>query len=283
MAPARHISARTAAREFVSRALRAVHDEGIFVSRNRVARSAMSDAGAGAGASRVSNLTQLTALSMVVIPLGIVAHVVAMCVLPLELLATYAREMYAGSKGGELKALVVALWGLALAPTATRLATSDARSDARVIKSLTARHAAMVEALRAENEECESKFIAACKRLKEEERIRERLRKELREAREAVVGPELAAGGGGGSMFFVTAVALGTILLYFHDITEVKHVDKKLAMWVPVAWLLVLSAGKPANVVKLVTAANLMLSGYFLHIVLDHKRLLGTVAHTIIG
>jgi hypothetical protein len=282
MAPARHISARDAARERTKPALAHVKDARICVSHIRVALRAMSGAGASASASRVSNLTQLTALSMVVIPLGIVAHVVAMCALPLELLATYAREM-TGSKGGELKALVVALWGLALAPTATRLATSDARSDARVIKSLTERHAATVEALRAENEECESKFIAACKRLKEDERIRERLRKELREAREAVVGPELAAGGGGGSMFFVTAVALGTILLYFHDITEVKHVDKKLAMWVPVAWLLVLSAGKPANVVKLVTAANLVLSGYFLHIVLDHKRLLGTVAHTIIG
>ena len=93
MAPARHISARDAARERTKPALAHVKDARICVSHIRVALRAMSGAGASASASRVSNLTQLTALSMVVIPLGIVAHVVAMCALPLELLATYAREM----------------------------------------------------------------------------------------------------------------------------------------------------------------------------------------------
>ena len=255
----------------------------------------MSASRASRTACTVSNLTRATALSMVVVPLGIVAHVLAMCALPLELCATYAREITGagasktGAGADDVKALVVALWGLAMSPTATRLASRDVARDVDVIKSLTARHAATVDALRAENEQCEHKFIAACKRLKEEESIRERLRNELRDARQAVVGPALARGdgddaSGGGAMFFLTAAVLGVILLYFHDITEVKHLDKKLAMWVPVAWLVVLSRSRtPRNVVTLVTAANLVLSGYFLHIVLDHKRVLGAVTHTIIG
>lgn len=228
-------------------------------------------------------MTRATAYGLVAFPLGVVAHVVAVCALPWELLATLMREWTQGRDRGEMKALVMALASAVFAPNTTRATARAVKEDAEVITELAKRHAATTEALTREIRENEGKFLAACARLRENEKMREQLRAQLREARAEVTKTELQREGGATSTtLYATSAIMGVILFYFHDINEVKHVDKKLAMWIPLMWIAALTSTAP-GIQKFVTAANLVLSGYFLHVVLDHRRALGAVAHTIIG
>ena len=135
------------------------------------------------------------------------------------------------------------------------------------------------------------KFEAACARLAEEERARERLREQLTTTREELKRErqramardgKAAVGDRGFGTLYVTTAMLGVMLLYFHDIDEVHNVDKKIAMLVPAFWMFVMTF-KTQSVMRLCALLNLIGFGYFAHIVLSHKRALGAVTRTVVA
>ena len=248
-------------------------------------------------------------LSFLVLPLGVAAHVAAVVALPGQLLAACARETamilrrrgHPGKDGGidahhddegEVRAMLSGLWAVATKPTLALACAREVKEDAEILRDLRKKTEEAIEGDKSVSATEREKFEAACARLAEEERARERLREQLTTTREELKrereramardGAASASGGRGVGALYVTTAMLGVMLLYFHDIDEVHNVDKRIAMLVPAFWMFVMTF-KTQSSMRLCAMLNLIGFGYFTHIVLSHKRALGAVTRTVVA
>lgn len=243
-------------------------------------------------------------LSFLVLPLGVAAHVAAVVALPGQLLAACAREtamiLRRGRPGkdggiddeGEVRAMLSGLWAVATKPTLALACAREVKEDAEILRDLRKKTEEAIEGYKSVSATEREKFEAACARLAEEERARERLREQLTTTREELKrereramardGAASASGERGVGALYVTTAMLGVMLLYFHDIDEVHNVDKKIAMLVPAFWMFVMTF-KTQSAMRLCAMLNLIGFGYFTHIVLSHKRALGAVTRTVVA
>lgn len=244
------------------------------------------------------------------LPLGVAAHVAAVAALPGRLCAACARETamvlrrgggYRGKDGfddeddeGEVRAMLSGLWAVATKPTLALACAREVKEDAEILRDLRRKTEEAIEGYKSVSATEREKFEAACARLAEEERARERLREQLTTTREELKrerqramardgrASAAVAGDRGVRALYVTTAMLGVMLLYFHDIDEVHNVDKKIAMLVPAFWMFVMTF-KTQSVMRLCAMLNLIGFGYFAHIVLSHKRALGAVTRTVVA
>lgn len=247
---------------------------------------------------------------LVGLPLGVAAHVAAVAALPGRLCAACARETASvvlrrrrggrrdGDDGGggdgdegEVRALLSGLWAVATKPTLALACAREVKEDAEILRDLRRKTEEAIEGYKSVSATEREKFEAACARLAEEERARERLREQLTTTREELKRErqramardgKAAVGDRGFGTLYVTTAMLGVMLLYFHDIDEVHNVDKKIAMLVPAFWMFVMTF-KTQSVMRLCAMLNLIGFGYFAHIVLSHKRALGAVTRTVVA
>lgn len=238
---------------------------------------------------RAKELSTTITLAMFVLPLGVVAHAAAFAALPMQLASAMLRELMM-SRGTDVRALLRGLYALALKPSLAAACAAEIKDDGEIFREYSRSSSEKIEAFRKMSEIEREKFIAACAKLKEEEQIRERLREQLNATRDELKRERAAnfAQGkfskgkeetGSGGVYLTTAL-LGVMLLYFHDMDTVHTLDKKLAASIPAFWMFVMTF-KTRSVQTLCTALNLVLAGYFLHIVLDHRRLLGGEARVV--
>lgn len=180
------------------------------------------------------------------------------------------------------------LWAVATKPTLALACAREVKEDAEILRDLRKKTEEAIEGYKSVSATERGKFEAACARLAEEERARERLREqltttreELKRERERAMARDGTADRGVGALYVTTAM-LGVMLLYFHDIDEVHNVDKKIAMLVPAFWMFVMTF-KTQSAMRLCAVLNLIGFGYFTHIVLSHKRALGAVTRTVVA
>ena len=244
---------------------------------------------ASATLARWKSLGASMTLALLVVPLGVVAHVSAFVTLPMQIAMAMLREV-TRCGGTDVRALLRGLCALALRPSLAAACAAEMRDGASEIREISDVARRRVEEFRKVSEEEGEKFRAACARLKEEAEIRERLREQLKATREelrreraaneskGIVSPSTLETGNA-TLFFSTA-ALGIMLLYFHDIDAVHNVDKKLAAFIPALWMFTMTI-KAQSVRTLCVVFNFVATGYFAHILLENHRLLGAVARTV--
>jgi hypothetical protein len=244
-------------------------------------------------------------LAVFALPLGVCAHVAAVMTLPGRLCAACARETAmvlrrrakdGGGDGdgdddeGEVRAMMSGLWAVATKPTLALACAREVKEDAEILRDLRRKTEEAIEGYKSVSATEREKFEAACVRLAEEERARERLREQLtttreelkRERQRAMARDGTTTTDRGVGTLYVTTAMLGVMLLYFHDIDEVHNVDKKIAMLVPAFWMFVMTF-KTQSAMRLCAMLNLIGFGYFAHIVLSHKRALGAVTRTVVA
>jgi len=270
--------------------------------------SSSSDVTRGGGVVAFEAMTRcvraMTLSVFVGLPLGVAAHVAAVAALPGRLCAACARETAMVLRGGgggpgkrddddegEVRAMLSGLWAVATKPTLALACAREVKEDAEILRDLRRKTEEAIEGYKSVSATEREKFEAACARLAEEERARERLREQLTTTREELKrerqramardGRASVAGDRGVGALYVTTAMLGVMLLYFHDIDEVHNVDKKIAMLVPAFWMFVMTF-KTQSVMRLCAMLNLIGFGYFAHIVLSHKRALGAVTRTVV-
>lgn len=184
------------------------------------------------------------------------------------------------------------LWAVATKPTLALACAREVKEDAEILRDLRKKTEEAIEGYKSVSATEREKFEAACVRLAEEERARERLREQLTTTREELKrerqramardGAASTSADRGVGALYVTTAMLGVMLLYFHDIDEVHNVDKKIAMLVPAFWMFVMTF-KTQSAMRLCAVLNLIGFGYFTHIVLSHKRALGAVTRTVVA
>jgi hypothetical protein len=264
-------------------------DEGRRTPIARIERARTMTDAATRALGRAKELSTTITLALFVLPLGVVAHAAAFAALPMQLASAMLRELTM-SRGTDVRALLRGLYALALKPSLAAACAAEIKDDGEIFREYSRSSSEKIEAFRKMSEIEREKFIAACAKLKEEEQIRERLREQLNATRDELKRERAAnfAQGkfskgkeetGSGGVYLTTAL-LGVMLLYFHDMDTVHTLDKKLAASIPAFWMFVMTF-KTRSVQTLCTALNLVLAGYFLHIVLDHRRLLGGEARVV--
>jgi hypothetical protein len=163
------------------------------------------------------------------------------------------------------------------------------------------KHNVAVAAMKDQLGDSESRYKAVYEKLRESERMRQKLQLRLTTAQEALAAargktnqingrggaPEspstprgdggwddVSNGGGNGGdtapLYFTTLLCVGA-LLYFYDVPDVPAFDRKLAMLAPGAWMSVIGLKHPA-LNKILILGNLVFFGYLTHIIVAHRR-----------
>jgi hypothetical protein len=176
--------------------------------------------------------------------------------------------------------------------------------DRKLLIGLREKHNVAVAAMKDQLGDSESRYKAVYEKLRESERMRQKLQLRLTTAQEALAAargktnqingrggaPEspstprgdggwddVGGGGGGGGnggdtapLYFTTLLCVGA-LLYFYDVPDVPAFDRKLAMLAPGAWMSVIGLKHPA-LNKILILGNLVFFGYLTHIIVAHRR-----------
>ena len=173
--------------------------------------------------------------------------------------------------------------------------------DRKLLIGLREKHNVAVAAMKDQLGDSESRYKAVYEKLRESERMRQKLQLRLTTAQEALAAargktnqingrggaPEspstprgdggwddVSNGGGNGGdtapLYFTTLLCVGA-LLYFYDVPDVPAFDRKLAMLAPGAWMSVIGLKHPA-LNKILILGNLVFFGYLTHIIVAHRR-----------